>query len=435
MERIFQCNSSEQDPVYSITEEVMDVPRQRQQRPPALFWGGAVLLVTLTTVGMTRLRPAAPTLEHESLWIDTVKRGDMNREVRAPGTLVPEDQRLVSALTAGRIERVLVRPGAPVEPGTLLLEMSNPDVQLEALDAERQLKMAEADLASQRATLEGQRLAAQSTVAATRLESRNADREVKVAERLAADGLSSDMEIERARDKADDARTRYESEQKRLELVTASLKAQLELRESEVDRLRAIARFQRERVASMKVTAGAHGVVQELSLQPGQWVNPGQLMARIAGQERLKAVVQVPEVQARDIAIGLMGSIDTRNGVVRGRVSRIDPSVQSGTVSVDLSIEGALPRGARPDLSIEATIEIEKLPDVLYVGRPAEGSIESTVPLYRLERDGHMALRVPVKLGRGSATSVEVVEGLKEGDQVILSEMSRWANSDRVRIK
>jgi len=264
---------------------------------------------------------------------------------------------------------------------------------------------------------------------------RDAERDVKVAERLASEGLNSTMDVERARDKAEDARSRYDSEQKRLELLGEALEAQLALRRSEVDRLQAIERFQRDRVASMEVRAGAAGVLQELSLQPGQWVNPGQLMARVAGQERLKAVVNVQEIEARDVALGQKAVIDTRNGVVNGHVSRVDPSVQNGTVAVDLATDGPLPRGARPDLSVEATIEIERLPDVTYVGRPADGSTETTVPLFRLDTDGATAVKVPVRVGRGSADHVEILAGLKPGDQVILSEMSRWATMDRVRLK
>jgi multidrug efflux pump subunit AcrA (membrane-fusion protein) len=413
----------------------MDIPRQAKRRPRTLIWVGAAALLALMTFGMTQLKPAAPTLDRSTVLIDTVHRGEMVREVRGTGSLVPEDQRLVSALTAGRVERVFVRPGAKVQASTLLLEMSNPDVQLEALDAERQVKLAEADLAGQKASLESQRLAEESAVASVKLEVKDAERDVKVAERLSNEGLNSEMDVEKARDRADDARTRFQAEQKRLDVLSQSLDAQLDLRKSEVERLRAIARFQNERVASMQVRAGADGVLQELSLQPGAWVNPGQLMARVAGQDRLKAVVQVPEIQARDLTIGLKAIVDTHNGTVSAHVSRTDPAVQNGTVSVDLAIDGELPRGARPDLSVEAVIEIEKLENVLYVGRPAEGSSEATVPLYRLERDGHLAIRVPVKLGRGSANSVEVLDGLNDGDQVILSEMSRWANNDRVRIR
>jgi HlyD family secretion protein len=413
----------------------MDIPRQAKRRPRTLIWGGAAAVLALMTFGMTQLKPAAPTLDRSSVLIDTVHRGEMVREVRGTGSLVPEDQRLVSALTAGRVERVLVRPGAKVQASTLLLELSNPDVQLEALDAQRQEKLAEADLAAQKASLESQRLAEESAVASVRLEVKDAEREVKVAERLAGEGLNSEMDVEKARDRADDARTRFQVEQRRLEVLSQSLDAQLDLRKSEVERLRAIAKFQGERVASMQVRAGADGVLQELSLQPGAWVNPGQLMARVAGQDRLKAVVQVPEIQARDLTLGLKAIVDTHNGTVSAHVARFDPAVQNGTVAVDLAIDGVLPRGARPDLSVEAVIEIERLENVLYVGRPAEGSSEATVPLYRLERDGHLAIRVPVKLGRGSANSVEVIDGLNDGDQIILSEMSRWANNDRVRIR
>ena len=413
----------------------MDIPRQAKRRSRTLIWAGAAALLALMTFGMTQLKPAAPTLDRSSVLIDTVHRGEMVREVRGTGSLVPEDQRLVSALTAGRVERVFVRAGAKVQASTLLLEMSNPDVQLEALDAERQVKLAEADLAGQKASLESQRLAEESAVASVKLEVKDAERDVKVAERLSNEGLNSEMDVEKARDRADDARTRYQAEQKRLEVLAQSLDAQLDLRKSEVERLRAIAKFQNERVASMQVRAGADGVLQELSLQPGAWVNPGQLMARVAGQDRLKAVVQVPEIQARDLTLGLKAIVDTHNGTVSAHVAQVDPAVQNGTVSVDLAIDGELPRGARPDLSVEAVIEIEKLENVLYVGRPAEGSSEATVPLYRLERDGHLAIRVPVKLGRGSANSVEVLDGLNDGDQVILSEMSRWANNDRVRIR
>jgi len=413
----------------------MDVPRQPKKRPRALIWGGAALVLALMTWGATLLKPAAPSLDRASVMIDTVARGEMRREIRAIGTLVPEDQRLVPALTAGRVEHVYLRPGAKVEAGTLLLDMTNHDVQLEALDAERQLKQAEADLAAQRATLESSVLSTQADVATAQLEMKDADRAVKVAERLAADGLMSQMQIDQARDKSEEAKQKLESQQKRYELVKQSTAAQLDLRKSEVERLEAIAKFQRERVASMQVHAGAAGTVQELSLQPGQWVIPGQLLARVAGQDRLKAVVQVPEINARDVVAGLPATVDTHNGIVKARVARMDPSVQNGTISVDLTIEGDLPRGARPDLSVEAVIEIERLPNVLHVARPADGSSEATVPLFRLDRDGHTAEKVMVRLGRGSADEVEVLEGLKEGDRIVTSEMSRWATADRVRIK
>lgn len=413
----------------------MDIPRPKKPRRRAPLYIAIAVAVAVVSVGVASIRPAAPGVERSTLLIDTVKRGEMVREVRGNGTLVPEDLRIVSAMTAGRIERIVARPGTKVESGSVLLELSNPDVQLEALDAERQLKLAEAELATQRATLETQRLGAVSSLAAARTELHEAERQVKVAERLAADGLGSGMEIERAGDRASEARERFDSEQRRLAVTEEAMKAQIDLRLSELDRLRSIAKFQRDRVASMTVRAGQKGVVQSLSLQPGQWVNPGQELARVAGQDRLKAVIRVPESQARDLALGLAGLVDTRNGVVKGRVSRVDPAVMDGTVAVDLALEGALPRGARPDLSVDATIEIDRIPDALHVGRPADGSTEAVAQLFRLEPDGRSAVRVPVHLGRGSADAVEIVEGLKEGDRVILSEMSQWSNAARVNLK
>jgi len=413
----------------------MDIPRVKppsRTKPMIII---AAIVVVVTTVGLSQLRPAAPTVERGTLWIDTVKKGEMLRQVRGNGTLVPEDLRVVSALTAGRIDRVLVRPGATCETGTVLLEMSNPDVQLQSLDAERQEKLAEADLASLRASLEAQRLAAISTVAQARRDENEAERLLKVAERLSGEGLTSSMEIDRARDNVAEAKERLGSETERLGLLTESLKAQLALRQAEVERLRAIARFQVDRVASMTVRAGQKGVLQSLSLEPGQWVNPGQELARVAGQEKLKAVVRVPETQARDLALGLKAVVDTRNGVVQGHVSRVDPGATNGTVSVDIAIDGELPRGARPDLSVDATIEIERLADVVYVGRPADGSSEATVGLFVLDPDGHYAHRVQVALGRGSVNAIEVRSGLKPGDQVILSEMGRWDAVDRVKLQ
>ena len=243
------------------------------------------------------------------------------------------------------------------------------------------------------------------------------------------------MDIDRARDALEAANDQWDSEKQQLALLTESLRAQMALRQSEVERLRAIARFQTDRVASMTVRAGQKGVLQSLSLESGQWVNPGQELARVAGQDRLKAVIRVPETQARDLALGLVAQVDTRNGIVKGHVSRVDPGATNGTVSVDVALDDSLPRGARPDLSVDATIEIERLADVIYVGRPADGSSEATVGLFVLEADGHHARRMQVKLGRGSANSIEVRSGLKPGDQVILSEMTRWDAVDRVKLQ
>jgi multidrug efflux pump subunit AcrA (membrane-fusion protein) len=414
----------------------LDVPRQkpRRRRTPILLAVGAVVL-PLTTLGIAQLRPAAPEVERATLWLDTVKRGPMLRQVHGNGTLVPESQRFVSALTAGRIERVLARPGTQVSAGTVLVELSNPDVQLEALDAERQLKLAEAELASLRSSLETARLAQEASLAAARTELREAERAVAIAERLAGEGLGSTMEAARARDRLQEAGERHQAETRRMELADEAFRAQVELRKADLERVRAIARFQRERVASMQVRAGAAGVVQELALEPGQWVQSGQVLARVASPERLKAVLLVPQGNARDLGLGLPAVVDTRDGTVAGRVSRVDPAVQNGTVTVDITLEGELPRGARPDLSVDGTIEIERLADVLSVGRPASGASETTVRLFRLEPDGRSAVRVPVQLGRASFNAVEVIGGLRAGDRIILSEMSRWDHVDRVRLR
>ena len=414
----------------------MDIARPKAKRRPAYFlWGGGLAVALVTTAGLAQLKPAAPSIERATLLIGTVKRGPMLRQVHATGLLVPEEQRFVSALTAGRVDQVLVRPGAQVKAKDVLVELSNPDVQLEALDAERNLKLAEADLASLKATLETTRLGQATSLAASRTELREAERAVSVAEKLSAQGLTSQMDLDRARDRLTEAQERHEMEQKRLDVADDALKAQLELRRADAKRLEAIAQFQRDRASSMHVQAGADGQVQQLDLQPGQWVQSGQPLARVASPDHLKAVLQVPDTQARDLALGLSAVVDTHDGVIRGKVTRMDPGVQNGSVAVYIGLEGALPRGTRPDLSVDGTIEIERLANVLSVGRPAEGGSESTLRLFRLEEGGHSALRVPVKLGRASFDAVEVLDGLKEGDRIILSEMSNWDHVDRVRLR
>lgn len=414
----------------------MDIIRQKpKRRSPYLYVGGGLVLVLLTTAGLSQLKPAAPTIERATLLIGTVQRGPMLRQVHATGLLVPEEQRFVSAVTAGRVEKVLVRPGATVKSDDVLVELSNPDVQLEALDAERNLKLAEADLASLKANLETAQLGQTLALGASRTELKEAERAVAVAERLANDGLGSTMDRDRAQDRLAEAKERYDMEQRRLEVANEALKAQIELRRADAKRLEAIAQFQRDRASSMHVRAGANGQVQQLDLQPGQWVQSGQPLARVASPDHLKAVLQVPDTQARDLAPGQVASVDTHDGQIRGKVMRVDPGVQNGSVAVDIALEGALPRGARPDLGVDGTIEIERLANVLSVGRPAEGGSETTTRLFRLEPDGHAAVRVPVKLGRASFDAVEVLEGLKEGDRIILSEMSNWDHADRVRLR
>lgn len=415
----------------------MDIARVKPKRTKRtwLVYGGIAVAVLLTTLGLSRLGNAVPQVEGSMLLIDTVRRGPMVREVHGAGTLVPEDQRYVSALTAGRVDRVLQRPGSTVEANTVLLELSNPDVQLEALDAERQLKLAEADLASAKATLETAKLGEEVALAGSRTALREAERGVAIAERLARDGLNSSMDVDRARDQLTEAQLRHTAETRRAQVANESFEAQIELRKADVERLRAIANFQRERVASMQVRAGLKGVVEDLSLEPGQWVQSGQRLARVVSPGRLKAVLDIPETQARDIALGLPATIDTRNGVVKGTVSRFDPGSENGSVHVDVTITGTLPRGARPDLGVDGTIQIDRLEDVLSVGRPASGASETDARLFRVSRDGHSATRVAVRLGRASFNTVEVLSGLAPGDRVILSEMTRYEDNDRVRIR
>ena len=394
-----------------------------------------------TTLALSRLEPAAPTVERGTLWIDSVRKGTMLRQVRAPGTLVPEQIRLISAVTAGRVEQILVRPGTPVTAQTALLEMSNPDVQLQALEAQRQLTAAEGDLVNLRSSLETARLQQEGAVATLRTQHQEAQRTLKVVTALEGKKLASENEIKTVRERAAELEQRLEIEQQRLQVLTESQKGQLALQKAQVERNRAIAQFQEDRVQSMKVVAGSDGVLQELGgaqtgqLELGTWVNPGFILAKVAQPGKLKAVLRVPETQAKDVVLGQPTSIDTRNGVVAGHVMRIDPAVQNGTVAVEVALEGQLPRGARPDLSVDGTIEIERLQNVLYVGRPAYGQAESVVGLFRLEPDGKTASRVNVKLGRSSVNTIEVVQGLQPGDRVIISDMTQWDNADKVRLK
>lgn len=420
----------------------MDIPRSTapKRRRRIIIGGAAIGGIALATLALSRLPQAAPSVEKASVWTDSVRRGTMVRQVRAPGTLVPEQIQFVSAVTAGRVERIAVRPGVQVNAGSVLLELSNPDVQLEALESERQVAAAEAAAASLRTALQTGNLQQQGLVATTRSEYLEAKRVATATEELGPKGMATAMEVERARDRAVELSTRFETEEQRLKIMRGSLREQLALQERQTERLRAIARFQRERVASMRVTAGAPGVLQDLPLELGQWVTPGLVLAKVAQPGRLKAVLRVPETQAKDVTVGQVVSVDTRTGgpqggTIAGRVMRIDPAAQGGTVTVEVALDGELPRGARPELSVDGTIEVERLTDVLYVGRPAYGQPESAVSLFRLDADGVTARRVTAKLGRASVNTIEVVQGLNPGDRVIISDMSQWENAERVKLK
>ncbi len=415
----------------------MDIPRSPVNRKPrrVIYGAGVAALLVLTTLGLKGLKPAAPQVDRDTIWIDSVQRGALVLQVRGPGTLVPERVRWISAVTAGRVERRLAEIGQAVKAETVLLVLSNPDVQLEALESERQLTAAQGDRVNLRTSLESQRLNQQGAVAVARSEYLEAKRNAVAAESLAAKELISVMEASRARDRVEELATRYEVEERRLAVLSDAMSSQLALQEAQVDRLRAVTDFQRGRVRSMEVRAGASGILQDLTLEVGQWAQPGATLARIVEPGRLKAVLRIPETQAKDIVIGQPASIDTRNGVVAGRVSRIDPAVQNGTVTVDVALEGELPRGARPDLSVDGTIEVERLKDVLYVGRPAYGQGQSSVGLFRLVEEGRAAVRVNVELGRTSVNTVEIRGGVQPGDKVIISDMSRWDGYDRVRVE
>jgi multidrug resistance efflux pump len=416
---------------------VVDIPRKPRntRRRNLMLAAGGVLAVVGITVGLSRLRAAAPVVERSSLWTDTVKRGPMLREVKGPGTLVPEQIRLITADTAGRVERIPLRPGAPVEPGTVLLELSNPDVMLQALDAERQLAQAQADLINLRATTDGNTLSTRSSLATLEAQAADARRRAEADKDLARDGVISGVEASQALEHAEELTQRLAIEKSRLGVVAGSGKEQVAAQRAQIERLKAVVAFRRTQVDSMKVRSPDRGVLSELPLELGQWVTPGFLLAKVVQPERLKAVLRIPETQARDLALRLPALVDTRNGVVKGAVSRISPAANQGSVEVDVALEGDLPKGARPDLTVEGTIEIEKLSNVLYVGRPAGAQPNGQVELFKLIKDGDEAHRSKVKLGRSSVSTVEVVEGLAEGDAVILSDMSAWDSTDRVRLR
>ena len=414
----------------------MDIARKppNRKRRRIIYAMSGLAAIVLVTVALSRLSPAAPSVELSTLVIDSVRRGPMLREVRGPGKLTPESPLYISAVTSGRVDRVFLRPGAIVQKGTPLLEMSNPDVELQLLSADQAVSAAKGALVTLRSSLETQRLSQQAVVAQATADFRDAQRNAVSAESLAPRNLISSFDLTKARDQVENQRSRLDIERQRLAVMSSTVDSQLALQQDQVERLQAIAQFQRNRVASMTVTAGAAGTLQDLQLEVGQWVQAGQQLAQIVQPGHLKAVLQIPETQAAEVLRGQLASVDTRNGIVKGRVERMDPQATAGTVSVDIGIEDSLPPGARPDLSVEGTIEIERLANVLHVGRPAYGQANSPVGLFKLVEGGHYAVRVTVQLGRASVSDVEVVSGLKEGDKVILSDMSRWDTVDRVKL-
>jgi len=391
-------------------------------------------LVVLVTIGLSRLEPAAPSVEKATVLVDTVKRGLMLRQVRGSGSLVPEEIRWIPATTEGRVERILTLPGRVVKADTVLLELSNAELVVTAQDAESEMKAAEAEYKNLKVQLQSALLTEQAAAAAIQADYRQASLQAEADALLAKDGLVAEITQKVSRLRADELKSRAEMEQKRLEISSEAAEAQLAVQQARVERQRAAYRLRLSQVESLKVRAGVEGVLQQIPVEVGQRVAPGTNLARVAEPGRLKAEVRIAETQARDIQIGQAASIDTRNGIIPGKVSRIDPAVQNGTVTVDVALEGALPKGARPDLTVDGTIELERLENILYVGRPAFGGEQSTVGMFRLEPGGGGAKRVQIKLGRSSVNTVEILEGLKEGDQVILSDMSAWDDFDRVRL-
>jgi HlyD family secretion protein len=417
----------------------MDIPREsakRQRRIRRIIYSVLGLLALASvTLGLSRLKPAAPSVDKATLWPDTVKRGPMLLEVRGLGSLVPEEILVIPAPTDGRVARRLLLPGSQVTADTVIMELTNPEQEQTTLDAEWQLKAAEAQYNSTKAQLDSTLLdqkAKAATVQSEYTEAQlNADRDVELAKR----GLGSELNAKVTHAKAEASATSNEIEKQRLAVSAASAKAQLEEQRAKVEQLRALYELKKSQLASLHVRAGAEGVLQELSVEVGQRLAAGAPLAKVVQPTRLKAQLKIPETQAKDVQIGLRASVDTRNGLIPGHVMRVDPSVVEGSVTVDVKLDAALPKGARPDLSVEGTIEIENLADVVYVGRPAFGQPNSTVGIFKIDPEGKGATRVQVKLGRASVNSVEILSGLQPGDKVILSDMSQWDAFNRIRLE
>jgi len=416
----------------------MDIARPsnaRQKRIRRVAIGAVALLVVLfVTVGISRLKPAAPSVDASTLWPDTVKRGPMVREVRGLGTLVPEDIRWIPATTSAKVDAITVRPGTTVKSDTVILELSNPQLEQQLQDAELKLKSAEAGLASLRVQMDNDLLQQKAAAATATGEYDKAKVQADMNEALAKKGLVSALQLKQSEVDAEQLGVRNQIAQEQLASRGDSSRAQLAVQQSNVDQARALLALTQREHDELKVRAGIDGVLQVVPVEVGQQVAPGTNLARVANPAHLKAEVKIAETQAKDIQIGQKASIDTRNGLVPGTVTRIDPSVQNGTRTVDVSLNGDLPRGAVPDLSVEGVIELERLENVLYVGRPAFGQEQSTVTLFKVDADGN-ASRVQVKIGRESVSSVEIVSGLNVGDRVILSDMSAWDAFDRIKLK
>lgn len=394
-----------------------------------------VIAIGGITYGLTKLKPAAPAVDISTTVIDTVKRGEMVRDVRGNGTLVPEVTRWVPAPAEGRVESIPVLAGAQVEASTVIAELSNPQMEQQATDAEFQVKAAEADAENLRVRLESDTMTQKAAIATINAQYSQAKLQLDSDEELAKKGLVADLPLKISRVAVQDLANRLKVEQERLAVVSKSTQAQLNAASSRLAQLKVMSKLRREQVDALKVRAGTPGVLQVVSVQVGQQVTPGLNIARVADPASLKAVLRIPETTIKDVRIGQTVLVDTRNGVIQGTVSRIDPAAREGQFEVDAALVGPLPPSARPDLSVDGTIELERLKDVLKVGRPAFGQANQTIGMFVLTADGSEAVRTPVKLGRNSVSTVEIVEGLKEGDRVIISDTSAQDSYNRIRLR
>ena len=423
---------------FSPVSSGMDIARphiaKQKRRRRILFASGGVLALIVITVALSHLKPAVPSVDRSTVWVDTVKRGPMVREVRGLGTLVPEEIRWVPANTEGRVEKIVVRPGTQVKADTVILELSSPELEQAAHDAESKLKAAEAEFTTLQAKLQRDLLDQESNTARVHSEYQQARIESDMNEQLKKNGLVAELQYKTSQVKAAELVNRDAIEEKRLNFARDSIEPQLASKQAEVDQVKAAAQLKLDQVEALHVKAGMNGVLQQMPVDVGQRVKIGDNLARVADPTKLKAEIKIAETQAKDIQIGEKTTIDTRNGVVTGHVTRVDPAVEQGTVKVDAQIDGELPRGARPDLTIDGTIELERLDDVIYVGRPAFGQENNTVSIFKLVSGSSEAVRTPVKLGRSSVNSIEIINGLQPGDQVILSDTSAWDAHERIRL-
>lgn len=416
----------------------MDIARPdllEKKKKKRLIWTGvSIVAVVLLTLGVSRLKPAAPSVERATVVLDVVKRGEMVREVRGLGTLVPEDIRWIPAQTEALVERRVLLPGTVVKPDSVILELSNPELLTQLQDAESQLRAAEARYTELRVRLESQLLDQKAAAARVSAEARQARLRADADAELHRNGLIADITLKLSLSAAEELEHREKMEQQRLAIAGEANDAQLKVQQADVETRRGTARLRRSQVDALHLRAGIDGVLQIVPVEVGQRVTPGTNLARVARPEKLKAEIRIPETQARDVVPGQKAVVDTRNGVVQGRVIRVDPAVQNGTVTVDIGLVGELPKGARPDLTVDGTIELERLTDTLYMGRPAMGQPQSTVGLFRVVKGTSEAVRVRVSLGAASVSTIAIKDGLDVGDEVILSDTSAWDSADRIRL-